>query len=326
MSPQVNRIELAKRFLQEQQQQRDDILGAWVGGSTAQGEDTESSDIDMILVVSGEERAMQRGGVDTWLEGVYVEAATMPITWIGSAEETLSNPFFATHMNHALILYDATGILTQLQQAVQASYMEPHWLKLRLQFWLDEVSRQVQGLQTAINQHNPLQICLYAGHAMWGFISVPLLHIGLAPSSSRGLLQLASVNKRLHDQIADFEGSRAMHTQDILAMEPLYREWIPFANFDEKGNAPEYLAKKAVWLAQQGFPQAALHALWVYLHLIVKDCIDHEEKVEPTTALAQRWLEVVKWDNEAVLHQKGAMAQTLLQELTEFIEPTLPQR
>lgn len=324
MSPQVNRIELAKRFLQEQQQQRDDILGAWIGGSTAQGEDTESSDIDLALLVSGEEGAMQRGGVDTWLDGVYIEAAPFPITWIGSVEETLSNPFHATHMNHALILYDATGILTQLQQAVQASYMEPHWLKMRLQFWRDEVSQQVQGLQTAIDQHDPLQICLYAGHAMWGLISVPLLRIGLAPSSSRGLLQLAAVNKPLHDQIADFEGSRAMLAQDILAIEPLFREWIPFANFDEKGQVPEYFAKKAVWLSQQGFPQAALHALWVYLHMIVKDCIGNEEKAEPATALAQRWLEAVKWDNEAVLQQKGAMAQTLLQEIDGLVAALPP--
>jgi predicted nucleotidyltransferase len=315
MSPLVNRIELAKRFLQQQQKQRDDIVGAWIGGSTAQGEDTESSDIDMILVVSSDQKAMQRGGVDTWLDGVYVEAVTLPITWIGSAEEALRNPFSATHMNHALILYDATGILTQQQEAVRASYMEPYWLKMRLQFWLDDVSQHVQGLQTAIGQHNPLQISLHAGRAMWGFISVPLLRVGLAPSSSRGLLQLALVNKPLHDQIADFEGSRDLRTQDILALEPLFREWIPFADYDDKGNAPEYVAKKAVWLAQQGLPQAALHALWVYLHLIVKDCIDHQEKAVPAAVLAQRWLEAVKWDNEAILQQKGAMAQLLLEEL-----------
>jgi hypothetical protein len=324
MSPQVNRIELAKRFLQEQQKQRDDILGAWIGGSTARGEDTEFSDIDLGLLVLGEDRAMQRGGVDTWLDGVYIESAPFPITWLGSAEETLRNPFHATHMNHALILYDATGILTQLQQAVQASYMEPYWLKMRLQFWLDVVSQQVHGLQTAIEQHDPLQICLHAGHAMWGFISVPLLRVGLAPSSSRGLLQLAAMNKQLHDQIAEFEGSRDMGTQEILAIEPLFREWIPLADLDEKGNAPEYLAQKAVWLAQQGLPQAALHALWVYLHLIVNDCIGHEAKVEPATALAQRWLEVVKWDNEAILQQKGIMAQALLQGIAVLVADLSP--
>jgi hypothetical protein len=138
------------------------------------------------------------------------------------------------------------------------------------------------------------------------------------------LLQLASLNKPLHDQIADFEGSSDIRTQDILAIEPLFREWIPFADFDDKGNAPEYVAKKAVWLAQQELPQAALHAMWVYLHLIVKDCIRHDEKEVPAMALAQRWLEVVKWDNEATLQQKGAVAQTLLEELALLLADLPP--
>jgi hypothetical protein len=55
--------------------------------------------------------------------------------------------------------------------------------------------------------------------------------------------------------------------------------------------------------------------MWVYLHLIVEDCIGNEEKEVPATALAQRWLEAVKRDNKAILQQKGAISQTLLEEL-----------
>ena len=50
----VDRIEIAKKFIQEQLQKRDDIIGALVVGSVARGEETELSDIDLDLIVEGD--------------------------------------------------------------------------------------------------------------------------------------------------------------------------------------------------------------------------------------------------------------------------------
>ncbi len=83
MSAQANRIELAKRFLQAQQNLRADIVGAWIGGSTARGEDTESSDVDLIMLASGTIEADQQW-VDTSIDGVDIEAAIFSSTDIAS--------------------------------------------------------------------------------------------------------------------------------------------------------------------------------------------------------------------------------------------------
>ena len=46
----VDRIEIARNFIQEQIRKRDDLVGAIVIGSVSRGEDVEPSDIDISLI------------------------------------------------------------------------------------------------------------------------------------------------------------------------------------------------------------------------------------------------------------------------------------
>ena len=62
----VNRLEMAKLFVQEQLEKRDDIVGAFVVGSVARGEDTEASDIDLRIGTNA--REIRRGSRDVILE------------------------------------------------------------------------------------------------------------------------------------------------------------------------------------------------------------------------------------------------------------------
>ena len=130
----ADRVEMAKRFIQEQLQKRDDIIGALVMGSVARGEETEHSDIDLVLIVEGGEgKGYGRGGIDTWQDGVYIEAKLRPKESYDDLEKVLLNPFTATNMNDALILYDPSGFLTRIQEEVRAVFMEPKWLDVRVQ-------------------------------------------------------------------------------------------------------------------------------------------------------------------------------------------------
>ena len=93
----VNRLEMAKQYVQEMLEKRDDIVGAFVVGSVARGDATEASDVDLALVVEdmeGEE--LQRGGVDTWRDGVYIEAALAPVRQYGDVDKVLLDRFAAT--------------------------------------------------------------------------------------------------------------------------------------------------------------------------------------------------------------------------------------
>ena len=112
----VDRIEIAKKFIQEQIRKRDDIVGAIVTGSVSRGEEVEPSDIDMSLIVEGNVEGHQRGGVDTWQDGVYIDAKTVLEGDYADLEKVLQNPFRATHINDGLILYDPTGFFTRMQK------------------------------------------------------------------------------------------------------------------------------------------------------------------------------------------------------------------
>jgi predicted nucleotidyltransferase len=69
----MTHIEIARQSMEELLRQRQDIIPVWIGGSVARGEEMAFSDIDLALMVAGS-GAMNRAGLDTWREGVYVEA------------------------------------------------------------------------------------------------------------------------------------------------------------------------------------------------------------------------------------------------------------
>ena len=116
----ADRIEIAKKFIEEQRQQRDDIIGAFVEGSVARGEDTKFSDIDLVLVVEG---TIQHNEIHVWRDGVFVDSLVVSRETYTDPEQVLQNPFQATHINDALILFDPTEFLTRLQQEVRADFM-----------------------------------------------------------------------------------------------------------------------------------------------------------------------------------------------------------
>lgn len=208
-----NRLALADRFIQAQLAKRPDIIAAWVAGSTARGEESESSDIDVALVVAGDsgQTLGARDGVDGWHEGIYHDAGYLPASNYADLETVMQNPFTATHMNHALIRYDATGHFTQLQQAVRAVYMQPPWLAKRLHYWLDIARTNVTALQEAITKADSLGISEHAFWTRFAFIALPLLHGGITPSSTRGLIQLGTVAPAIQAQIYAFDGSSTVN-------------------------------------------------------------------------------------------------------------------
>jgi predicted nucleotidyltransferase len=97
----VNRIELAKRFVETQCQARNDLVGAFLIGSAARGEDGEFSDIDVALVVAGDIPPNSRGDAATWQDGIFIDATIRAQRYYADVEEVLRDAFRSTHMNDA---------------------------------------------------------------------------------------------------------------------------------------------------------------------------------------------------------------------------------
>jgi hypothetical protein len=316
----MNRIEIARQYVEELLGQRQDIIAVWIGGSVARGEETELSDIDLQLMVAGS-GDMNRAGLDTWREGIYIEAGLVFQQEYADLDMVLNNPFKATHMNDALILYDPTGFLTHLQNAVRPVYIQPQWLGKRLTFWLDNSRTSLAQFRAAVSAADPLRLCAAVGMFTFGCSSIPLLRAGITPSSSRGLLLLGPVDPQLKAQLAAFEGSAHMTASDVLALEPLLQEMIPFCDASF-GQLPIYFTKKTLWMAQQGQYQEALHAMWLLMWGAAEGCLQRADPAERATGSnwAQRWLQQTHFAGAEMLAAKLHSAERLFYQVEGLVE------
>lgn len=317
----MNRIEIAKQYLDELLHQRQDIVAAWIAGSVARGEATAFSDIDLVLMAEGTGE-INRAGLDTWREGIYIEAGLVFQQEYTDLETILNNPFKATHMNDALILYDPTGFVTQRQNAVRAVFMQPQWLSKRLAFWLEQTRTTYAQFTAAINAAEPLEICAALGLFTFGCSSIPLLRAGVTPSSSRGLALLGPISPTIKAQLAELEGSTSMSVADVLALEPLLQEGIPLADA-ALGQLPIYFIQKTRWMAQQGQQQEALHAMWLQMGGgVALACIARNDPAERLIAadLMQRWLQRTHFDRPEVLTAKLHHAQAIFTQVEALVK------
>jgi hypothetical protein len=317
----MNRIEIARQYMEELLSQRQDIVAVWIGGSVARGEETALSDIDLQLMVAGS-GDMNRAGLDTWREGIYIEAGLVFQQDYADLDMVLNHPAKATHMNDALILYDPTGFLTHLQEAVRPVYMQPQWLGKRLTFWLDTSCTALAQFREAVSVADALRLCAAVGMFTFGCSSIPLLRAGITPSSSRGLLLLGPVDPRLKAQLAAFEGSAHMTVSDVLALEPLLREAIPLWNASF-GQLPVYFLHKTLWMTQHGQHQEALHAMWLHMGgRAAADCLQRNDPAELVAGaeLIQRWQQRTGFVGAEVLAAKLQAAEMLLRQVEGLVE------
>ena len=316
----MNRIEIARSYAEELLRQRSDIVAAWVDGSVARGEETAFSDIDLRLMVAGENtNTTGRAGLDGWRDGVYVEAGLVSQQDYLDLEAVLNDPFRATFVNDALILYDPSGFVMQLQNAVRPVFMQPKWLGKRLAFWLENTRTALAQFLEAVTAADPLRICAALGWFTFGCASIPLLHAGITPSSTRSLVLLGPIAPTLKAQLIELEGSTQMSPADVLALGSLFQEAMPFVDASF-GQLPVYFTQKTQWMAQQGQHQEALHAMWLLMSAAAEGCRQRNDLAvgRAGTALVQRWLDQTGMHEAAVLTAKVRSAEVLLGQVEAF--------
>ena len=320
----VDRLELARQFVKEQLETRDEVIASFAGGPVASGDAIEASEPDLARVAAGQgNEGPRRGGLDTWRDGLCVEAALVLKGRHDGAQKVLHNPFAATHMNEAWILYEPTSLFSRVQREVGLAFMESRWLGVRVHTQLEELRSALSGLREAVSDANALAI---GAHEMWvsfWLVSVPLVREGITPSSTRALLQLESVAPALKDELCEWEGSVGLSGGDVLSLLPTVSESL--ALFDamgssEWGRLSAYFTEKAERLAKREHPQAAMHIMWFTvsgLAQVAQDCEDELISSQVTT-LVQIWLRATGWDGREVLQQKVRMAEEMVAEVEQL--------
>ena len=314
----IDHLTMAREFLDEQLSKRNDIVAAYVYGSVARGEASESSDIDLAIVIDGESDSEKRGsGVDGWRDGTYIEASLSSRQSHEDPEEILRHPYRAVLMYDAVIIHDPTGFLTAIHQKVRAAFMEKKWLHVRVEHWLDSARKALPRFSTAIESGDGLRICAFYFPVMTAFFSVPLLMARENPSTARLLTQLGEIRPDLRDRLCELQGSDGLEADDLRALLPLMKS-ILLLNPDRHGQAGEYWLKKLDWMIEHDLYGEAVKTMWLVGVSAVMSSVENNEDSSVCSAgadLSNRWLRAVNWEGADVLQHKLETVRSLMVEM-----------
>jgi hypothetical protein len=201
--------------------------------------------------------------------------------------------------------------------------MKRPWLRKRLRFWL-EMARAAYGQLSEATLTGDL---LHIGPALrsftYGVMSIHLLHAGITPSSSRVLTQVSTTAPAVGAAIADLEGSTHLRTDEVLALQPLLQDALLLVG-NSYGQLPHYFVQKALWLAHQGQPQAALHAMSTLIYGAIEETLRSQDPVRRTAGadLAQHWLAQLKLADPKGWTAKLPLATSLLHQTEGLMKDT----
>lgn len=311
-------VEIAKSFVQEQLQARDDIVGVLLVGSAASGEVSGFSDIDLRLIVSGRKgETTAREGLDRWQDGFYVDATLVAQEDYHDVKQILSSRSAADDMQFGLILHDVGGWLAEKKREAQALYMQPEWIDKRIQPLLTMVPERLTLLAGAIEDHDPLHILIHAGRVFAGLAYLPLLCRGLQASSTRNMVQLDATLPEFALKLCQVEGSTSM---DEDAIRGALAAFVGLTDLDASHDyrtLSGYMVGKAEWMAGNGYPEAAVHMGWLHSSNRAMGC---ESSGDPATLakageFAQDWLQAVGWVGQDCLVAKQAKMVEIWEEV-----------
>jgi predicted nucleotidyltransferase len=321
----VDRLELAKQYLQELLKKREDIVGAFVAGSVARGDADETSDVDLIVVVECDDEKGQHGRetVGVWRAGVYVDVEVRPIIGYSSAERVLRDSIRAGEICEALILHDPVGHLAQVQRDVQVSFREPRFVEARVRQKMLGLRESLSVLRTAVAERDLLGVCIGEAQVANLLVTIPPTIVADTVSSSTGLVRLAARSPDLAVRVSRWEGSAAMDSYDVLALLPTINACLPVTK--AAGFALEFDVRRAELFARTAHHEQAVHLMWrvIAYHSHVIRASSDAALASHGTQRVQDWFHAVGWEGQDVLEQKVRMAEEMVAEM-EAMAADLP--
>jgi hypothetical protein len=186
-------IDLVKAWVDMRVKHTPGFLGAHLMGgitSMASGETFPTyRDVDLHLIFRDDIK-MPGQNVETLYKGLMIEAGFRQQKDYRSPEVVLADPVIASHMAVPSIVYDPTGWLTRLQEAVAQEYAQPRWIQVRC----EAEKRQAFGwLERAASLLDPITALNLLGYTCT-FVSGVLALASLQPiTGRRGLVQMRRI-------------------------------------------------------------------------------------------------------------------------------------
>ena len=318
----VDRIELAKQYLQELRVARDDIVGSFVGGSVARGDWSESSDIDLVVLTSGsQDNGAAKGpfwanrSLATWREGVFIESAPRPLDNFSNFDEIMHDTLAASHMRDALILYDAAGVLTEMQKRVRAEFMEPRWIRVRIEPLLNGAREGLESLRETLTLGTPRLICAKIAGLTTHLIRIALLQKGISTSSARLMSQLADSNKELSDLMSDLEGSLYLDSSDTPGIANFTTREIDIIDPERSSEMFVYFDIKISSMVKKALLHDLVDFTWRGFAFLPSPNDSTPEVTQKADTLAEEWLRTMGWHGEEIIEGKIRLAEAILRKV-----------
>jgi hypothetical protein len=308
-------LAVAEAFVQELHETQQNIVAILLAGSVACRQTAPFSDIDLSIIVTENEDHQVGRSASTWREGIYIDAGFRPQSAFTQLEQVLSSPSAATAIAYGMILYDPTGFLAALQAEVQTHYMQPRWLHARMQSVISRIQSRLDRLSAAVAVQDSLQICIHAGPIVFGIALLPLIRHGIAPSSTRHLVQLAESAPELAESVSALEGSLDMTGADVEATYNVFAQLTTLGDTSRWGQLPIYMMRKVEWMIHHDLEKAAVHTMWNNVGFRINDCLATPGVADETQRLAQAWLHQTGWVGGPTLAAKLQMASRLFDQV-----------
>jgi hypothetical protein len=291
----LNPLNIAKDFVAEQLSIRQDIKGVVLVGSVAKHEATEFSDIDLRFILNSQVKYGQR--IDTWRNGIYLDGTAESFEHYSNLDSILRHTIRANDMNQGHILYDPEDFFTNLQHDVRADFMNPYWISRRVKLITDRIAPGFENLQKAILEKDVLAICHHAGRLQFHLALLPLIALGMSPSSTRHLAQLGSIHPQLKLMICELEGSSTLSIDEVLQLTALTETWDK-VNHEHVSHLNNYMLEKAKWMTTHDLHKEAVHALWINASFKAHPELQANKSKQQVIQLASRWLNSVNWTEQ----------------------------
>jgi len=313
----TDHLTMAREFLDEQLDKRDDIVASYVYGSVARGESNETSDIDIALIVEGEpDKTAPGAGVDAWRDSTYIEASLFPKSRFENLEGLLEHTYLPNTLYHGRILYDPAGFLTAVQDKLRTVFMEPRWVNSRVKYWLDAGKEALPEFAVAITSEDHPGICAGFATLAWSFITIPILVAGYNPGSIRSFTHLGEFRPDLRDRLCELEYSSDLDVDELTDLLALTTQVSSSADLAGKRR---YFLNKIAWMIENDLAREALHTMWFcFGTLIARQNKEDQSALALGAELSKQWLQKVGWEGEDVLRIKSEAAHSLMTEMEQL--------
>lgn len=166
--------EIAKEWVQAEGSRTPGFAGAFFHGSVNwlpdEGMLDPSSDLDIMLVIEGEQPSVKLGKLT--YRGVILEVSYLSADAVATPQSVLGEYNLAGSFHKPSVIQDPTGKLCSLQRAVAAEYANEIWVRIRCRQALDKVFRGLSTLDENAPFHEQAMAWLFSSSIMTHVILV----------------------------------------------------------------------------------------------------------------------------------------------------------